>query len=76
MESVKGFLKTQAMGMAKSAVCKASPSAMKDRLRMALDVLPDEAVASMVKSSSFCQIQGGRRKTRKQKRKQRKTRKH
>ena len=69
----KGFLENQAMKVAKSAVCKANSKKMKDRLRMALDVMPDDMLASMVKSSSLCQSGG---KTRKQKRKHRKTRKH
>lgn len=70
-----GFLQRQAMGMAKSAICKADVRKVKERLRMALEYMPDEMVATMIKSSPICQA-GGKRKTRKQKRKQRKTRKH
>lgn len=73
----QGFLEKQAMGMAKSAVCKADVSKVKQRLKTALDMMPDSMVASMIQGSAFCQT-GGKRKTqtRKQKRKMRKTRKH
>lgn len=67
------FLKRKALNM----VCKADPSTMKQSLKMALDYLSDDAVASIIRSSGFCPS-GGKHKTRKQKRKQRKgkTRKH
>jgi hypothetical protein len=71
----QGFMQRQAMSMAKSAICKADVRKVKERLKMALDYMPDDMVASMIQSSPFCQS-GGKRKTRKQKRKQRKTRKH
>lgn len=70
------FLERQAISMAKSAVCKADVSKVKQRLKNALEMMPDEMVASMIRSSPFCQSGGKQtRKTRKQKRKQRKTRK-
>ena len=72
----KGFLEKQAISMAKSAVCQADISKVKQRLRSAIELMPDSMVASMIQSSPFCQAGGKRRKTRKQKRKQRKTRKH
>jgi hypothetical protein len=80
MNSIKGFFEEKSMNMARSTICKSNPSKMKDRLRMALDFLPKKTVASMVKSSSFCQVnkQGGKRITRKQKKSSKKTntRKH
>lgn len=72
----QGFLEKQAMSMAKSAVCSADLSKVKQRLKTAIDIMPETMVASMIKNSPFCQAGGKRRKTRKQKRKQRKTRKH
>ena len=74
--SGQGFLEKQAMAMAKSAICKADISKVKQRLRTALDTMPDAMVASMIQGSAFCQSGGKARKTRKQKRKTRKTRKH
>jgi hypothetical protein len=69
MDLIKGYLE-------KKIICEASPSKMKNRLRMALDVVPDKTLASMVKSSSMCKTKGGKRLTRKLKKKTKKTRKH
>ncbi len=69
------FLQQKAIGFGKKIICEANPAAMKQRLKLALDYLPDSAVAQMIQSSGLCAT-GGKRKTRKQKRKARKTRKH
>lgn len=77
MKLQQGFLEKQAMSMAKSAVCKADVGKVKQRLKTALDMMPDSMVASMIQQSPFCQAGGKRKsKSRKLKRKQRKTRKH
>ena len=75
MGTGQGFLEKQAMAMAKSAVCNADLSKVKQRLKTAIDIMPESMVASMIKNSPFCQAGGKRRKTRKQKRKQRKNQK-
>jgi hypothetical protein len=80
-EKGSSFLQQKAIAMSvgKKMICDADPSAMKQRLKMALDYLPDTTIAQMIKTSGFCTT-GGTRKTRKQKhnhkRKVRKTRKH
>jgi hypothetical protein len=70
------FIQQKAMTLGKKMICEANPSALKQRLKMALEVLPDSAVAQMIQTSGFCTTGGNRkRKTRNQKRKGRKTRK-
>lgn len=69
-------------------LCEGDMSSVKQRAIQAIQMMPDAMVAKMIKASPICSSQspmgsfespfGGRRrgKTRKQKRKQRKTRKH
>jgi hypothetical protein len=76
---IKELMKSAAKKTAEIALCKANVKSIKNRLRLALDAMPDETVASLIKSSTLCKPQsttGGKRKTRKHSRKQRKTRKH
>jgi hypothetical protein len=69
-------LKKIALNMAKSTACKASAGTV----RKAVSMMPDEILTEMIRSSPMCQSGGKRsghkRKTRKQKRNARKTRKH
>ena len=69
-------------------ICEGDMSTIKNRAIQAIEMMPDAMVAKMIKSSPICTSQspmgsmesllGGKRKTRKQKRrsKARKTRKH
>jgi hypothetical protein len=61
----------------KKYICEGDMTSIKQRAIQAIQMMPDTMVAQMIKESPFCKSHGGKRggKTRKQKRKQRKTRK-
>jgi hypothetical protein len=67
-----------AQSAGKKYICQGDMTSIKQRAIQAIQMMPDTMVAQMIKESPFCKSHGGKRggKTRKQKRKQRKTRKH